>query len=70
MTTAHEKYEATAVGATAILIPAPRQDDEAFSSDVRDVQRMEAEGFSHDHDRASLERVRTSTNWPMFSRLR
>jgi ribosomal protein S19E (S16A) len=44
-TTAREKYEATAVGATAILSPAPRQSDEAFQSDVREIQRMEAEGL-------------------------
>lgn len=45
MPAAREKFEATAVGATAILSLAPRHSDEAFQSDVREVQRMEADGL-------------------------
>lgn len=44
-TTAREKYQATAVGATATLHPAAKQSDELFQSDVREVQRMQEEGL-------------------------
>ena len=44
-TAAREKYEATAVGGTAILSTASGQSDDAFQGDVREVQRMEREGL-------------------------
>lgn len=44
-TTAREKYQTTAVGATATLQPASKQSDESFQSDVREVQRMQEEGL-------------------------
>jgi len=44
-TAARKKYEATAVGATAILSPAPQQSDEAFQADVSEVRRMAEEGL-------------------------
>ncbi|MBZ2207128.1 hypothetical protein [Massilia soli] len=44
-TTAREKYQATAVGATATLQPASKQSDGSFQSDVREVQRMQEEGL-------------------------
>lgn len=45
MTTAREKYEATAIGGTAILNTSPKQSDEQFQSVVGEVQRMAAEGL-------------------------
>lgn len=45
MTTAREKYQATTVGATAALNPAPGQSDDAFQVEVREIQRMQSEGL-------------------------
>lgn len=69
--TAREKYEATAIGATVILSSAPRQSDEAFQSDVRDVQRMAAEGLvTITKEHRESESGRRLIDLIMFSRVR
>lgn len=70
MAAAREKYEAMAVDVTATLVR-HRQSDEAFQSDVREVQRMEADGLVRiTKERRESESERRLNDLIIFTRLR